>query len=302
MTKNVAHSVRDRLLKLSKERGEEFNFVLVRYGLERLLYRLTRSAYADEFVLKGAMMFTLWSKHPHRATKDLDLLGFGPPDLDRLTEVFRKVCTTEVEDDGVLFNPGTVSADRIKADAEYEGVRVTLIGKLGTAKLDLQVDVGFGDAVTPDPDMVDFPTLLPSPAPRLRAYPRDAVVAEKLHAIVNLGITNSRMKDFFDLWFLCRTFAFEGQALRKAIRATFECRGTPISAGPPLALTAAFALDPTKQTQWEAFLSRSRLTETGVTLPEIISVIGPFLLPELERAGSGSTEPSRWAPGGPWDI
>ena len=188
MTKNVAHSVRDRLLKLSKERREEFNFVLVRYGLERLLYRLTMSPHADEFVLKGAMMFTVWSKHPHRATKDLDLLGSGSPSLERLADVFRNVCTAEVEDDGVVSDPGTVSADRIKEDAEYEGVRVTLAGKLGTARLNLQVDVGFGDAVTPEPEMIDFPTLEPGPAPRLRAYPREAVVAEKLHAMVNLGM------------------------------------------------------------------------------------------------------------------
>jgi hypothetical protein len=191
VTRNVAHSVRDRLLKLSKERREEFNFVLLRYGPERFLYRLTRSIHADEFVLKGAMMFTLWSKHPHRATKDLDLLGYGPPDLGRLADPFRNVCITEVEDDGVVFRPETVVAERIKEDAEYEGVRVTLDGKLGTARLSLQVDVGFGDAVTPEPEPIDFPTLLPGPAPRLRVYPREAVVAEKLHAMVNLGLTNS---------------------------------------------------------------------------------------------------------------
>ncbi len=300
MTKNVAHSVRDRLLKLSKERGEEFNFVLVRYGLERLLYRLTQSAHADNFVLKGAMLFTIWSKHPHRATKDLDLLGFGSPDLTRLADIFRAVCTKGVEDDGVVFDPKSVSAERIKEDAEYEGVRVLLTGKLGSAELRLQVDVGFGDAVTPQPMMIDFPTLLPGPAPTVRAYPREAVVAEKLHAMVLLGMTNSRMKDFFDLWFLSREFAFESKPLRGSIRATFEARGTPIPKTPPTALTEVFALDPTKQTQWKAFLSRSRVTEANITLPEVIGVIAPFLLPELERAATGSIINASWAPGGPW--
>lgn len=300
MTKNVAQSVRDRLLKLSKERREEYNFVLVRYGLERLLYRLAQSAHADQFVLKGAMMFTVWSEHPHRATKDLDLLGSGSPDLERLAEVFREVCTTVVEDDGVVFNPATVSAERIKEDAEYEGVRITLTGKLGSANLNVQVDIGFGDAVTPEPEFIDFPTLLPGHRPRLRAYPREVVVAEKLQAMVNLGITNTRMKDFFDVWFLCQTFAFEGRLLRNAIRATFERRGTSISADPPLALTATFAMDPTKQTQWKAFLARSRLTESGLTLSEVIDVVSRFLLPELERAASGSTVASTWEPGGPW--
>jgi predicted nucleotidyltransferase component of viral defense system len=302
MTKNVAHSVRDRLLKLSKDTAEEYNFVLVRYGLERLLYRLAASAHADQFVLKGAMMFTIWSSHPHRATKDLDLLGFGAPDLDRLTAIFRNVCTMAVHDDGITFVPDSVSGQRIKEDAEYEGVRITLVGKLGTAKINLQVDVGFGDSVTPEPQMMDFPTLLPGPAPRLRAYPREAVVAEKLHAMVNLGMTNTRMKDFFDLWFLCRTFGFDGPPLRKAIRATFERRGTQLPVEAPLALTATFSSDPTKQTQWKAFLSRSRATDNSVTLPEIIDAIGPFLLPELKRVVSKSTEQSRWEPGGPWSV
>src|SRR6185436_4149218 len=169
------------LFRLSKQRGEDFNFVLVRYGLERLLYRLSQSNHAGEFVLKGAMLFTIWSKQPHRATKDLDLLGVGTPSLERLADVFRHICATAVEDDGVVFDPATVSADRIKDDTEYEGVRVTLAGKLGKAKLTLQVDVGFGDCVTPEPQLTDFPTLLPNPAPRLRVYPREAVVAEKLH-------------------------------------------------------------------------------------------------------------------------
>jgi predicted nucleotidyltransferase component of viral defense system len=202
--KNMAHSVRDRLLRLAKQRGEEFNFVLLRYGLERLIYRLSRSIHAGNFVLKGALLFTVWSKHPHRATKDLDLLGFGSSNLERVAEMFRTVCTTDVEDDGVRFDARSVAAKPIKEDAEYEGVRVTLEGHLGTAKLNIQVDVGFGDAVTPEPQIIEFPTLLPGPAPRVHAYPPEAVVAEKLHAMVNLGMTNSRMKDFFDIWFLSR--------------------------------------------------------------------------------------------------
>jgi hypothetical protein len=188
MTRNTAQSVRDRLLKLSKDRGEEFNFVLLRFGLERLLYRLALSRHAGEFVLKGAMLFTVWTKHPHRATKDLDLHGSGSPDLGRLAGVFRDVCTTVVDDDSLEFDAKSVSAERIKEDAEYEGVRITLTGKLGSAKLGLQVDVGFGDAITPEPKTIDFPTLLGFPAPRLRAYPRETVVAEKLQAMVYLAL------------------------------------------------------------------------------------------------------------------
>ena len=157
---NTAHSVKDRLLTLAKERGEEFNFVLVRYGLERLLYRLSRSTHVDQFVLKGAMLFTVWAQHPHRATKDLDLHGIGSPELERLAEVFRDVCATDVEDDGLAFDPKSVSARRIKEDAEYEGVRLTLRGKLGSARIALQIDVGFGDAISPAPVLTEFPTLL----------------------------------------------------------------------------------------------------------------------------------------------
>ena len=162
--------------------------------------------------------------------------------------------------------------------------------------------MGFGDAVSPEPQVTDFPTLLSSPAPRLRAYPREAVVAEKLHAMVHLGMPNTRMKDFFDIWFLCREFSFDGPVLRQAILSTFDRRRTPIPAEPPTALTTSFASDPTKQTQWKAFLSRSRVSETSVTLPEVIDAIRAFLLPELERAARGSNERSSWSPAGPWRI
>jgi predicted nucleotidyltransferase component of viral defense system len=302
VTKNVAQSVRDRLLTLSKERGEAFNFVLVRYGLERLLYRLARSPCGDEFVLKGAMLFTVWSKHPHRATKDLDLHGSGSPDVPRLAAVFREVCATDVEDDGVVFDAKSVSANRIKEDAEYEGVRISLDGKLGSAKLALQVDVGFGDAITPKPTIIEFPTLLPLPPPRIRAYPRETVVAEKLHAMVYLGLTNSRMKDFFDVWFLCREFEFQGGQLVSAVRATFDRRSTPIPKEVPIALSESFGLDGGKQAQWKAFLQRSGVAAKTLTLSEVVGMIAPFLLPALRAGRADGPLPSAWAPGGPWGF
>ncbi len=298
--KNLAHSVRDRLLKLTRERGEDFNFVLVRYALERLLYRLSKSAHGGEFVLKGAMLFTVWSKHPHRATKDLDLLGSGAPDLDRIAHVFRDVCSTPVEDDGVVFEPRSVKAGRIKEDAEYEAVRITLEGKLGSAKLAVQVDVGFGDSVVPPPTTIEFPTLLPFPGPVIRAYARETVVAEKLHAMVDLGMTNTRMKDFFDLWFLSREFEFEGPQLVAAIRSTFEQRQTPVPVELPLALTGTFALDATKGVQWSAFLARSRVIDTALSLPEVVRVVASFLAPVLEAITGQSANAGSWQPGGPW--
>ncbi|HVY32287.1 MAG TPA: nucleotidyl transferase AbiEii/AbiGii toxin family protein [Polyangiaceae bacterium] len=298
--KNLAHSVRDRLLKLAKARGEDFNFVLVRYALERLLYRLTKSAHGGEFILKGAMLFTIWSKHPHRATKDLDLLGAGSPDLDRLAQVFRDVCAASVEDDGVVFERRSVIARGIKEDAEYEGVRITLDGKLGSAQLAVQVDVGFGDLAVPSPMTIEFPTLLPFPGPVIRAYAKETVVAEKLHAMVDLGMANTRMKDFFDLWFLCREFAFDGAQLVAAIRSTFERRQTPIPAALPLALTNSFALDTTKGVQWSAFLARSRVVDTALSLLEVVNVVAAFLAPVLDAAAGKLSNTRSWKPGGPW--
>jgi predicted nucleotidyltransferase component of viral defense system len=298
--KNLAHSVRDRLLKLAKARGEDFNFVLVRYALERLLYRLSKSAHGGEFILKGAMLFTIWSKHPHRATKDLDLLGAGSPDLDRLAQVFRDVCAVSVENDGVIFEPRSVEARRIKEDAEYEGVRITLGGKLGSAQLAVQVDVGFGDSAVPPPTTIEFPTLLPFPGPVIRAYAKETVVAEKLHAMVDLGMANTRMKDFFDLWFLCREFEFDGAQLVAAIRSTFERRQTPVSAGLPLALTDTFSLDTTKGVQWSAFLARSHVVDTALSLLEVVNVVAAFLAPVLDAVAGKPANTRSWKPGGPW--
>jgi predicted nucleotidyltransferase component of viral defense system len=291
---NLARSVHDRLLKLAKARGEDFNFLLVRYALERLLYRLSQSAHEKEFILKGAMLFTIWSKHPHRATKDLDLLGAGSPDLERLARVFREICLASVASDGLTFDPESVKSRRIKEDAEYEGVRVTLAGKLGSARLALQVDVGFGDSVSPPPTIVDFPTLLPFPAPVLKAYRRETVVAEKLHAVVELGTANTRMKDFFDLWFLSREFEFEGAPLALAISKTFERRQRPIPADIPIGLTDAFALDELKTKQWRAFLGRSGTAHITIGLPELMAEVRPFLMPAIEAARTGAQFASAW--------
>ncbi len=295
---NVAHSVRARLLTLSKERREEFQFVLTRYALERLLYRLSRSTHREGFVLKGAMMFAVWSGHPHRATKDLDLLGSGSPDLDRLAAVFREVVVVGVEDDGLVFDATSVVAVRIKEDADYEGVRVTLDAKLGTAKVGVQIDIGFGDAVTPSAVEVAYPSLLDLPRPSLRAYPRETVVAEKLQAMVHLGLLNSRMKDFFDLWVLATHFEFDGELLVRAVKATFERRGTPLPTEPPVALTSTFSNDGSKQKQWTAFLRRSGVGSSDLTLDAVVAGLAEFLLPVVlePRHGLGR----RWRAGGPW--
>lgn len=297
---NVAHSVRTRLLMVSKAAGEEFNYVLVRYALERFLERLSRSPHRDTFILKGAMLFRLWAPRTHRPTKDLDLLGRGPPDLARLAALFAEICTVAVEDDGLVFDAKTVKATRIKEDAEYEGVRITLIAALGTARLPLQVDVGFGDVVTPEPVEIEFPTLLPMTAPKLRAYRRETVVAEKLHAMIDLGIANSRMKDFFDVWFLAQNFDFEGNVLAEAIKATFGNRMTPLREAIPLALTQEFATEDAKQKQWKAFMSRLSKTTSPMALGEIIAIVSRFLLPPLDAVRTGTAFAMTWKACGPW--
>ncbi|HEY6558650.1 MAG TPA: nucleotidyl transferase AbiEii/AbiGii toxin family protein [Polyangiaceae bacterium] len=295
--KDVAKSVRDRLLNLARARHEDFNFVLNRYAMERLLYRLSISPHGPAFILKGAILFTVWSGHPHRATKDIDLLGTGAPDLERLAQVFREVCDVAAEDDGMTFLQASVAASRIKEDATYEGVRVHLTAKLGSAVLNLQIDIGFGDVVTPAALSADFPVLLTSPPPRLRIYPRETVVAEKLEAMVQLGIGNSRMKDFFDLRFLARTFEFDGDVLTKAILATFNRRGTPIPPDEPLAFTTTFVDNPQKNAQWQGFLKRSGVADTALALPTVVAEIKAFASEPLDAARHARSFRKKWSAG-----
>ena len=250
-TKNVAASVRQRLYNLAKKRGDDFQILLTRYTIERLLYRLGQSPHRAGFILKGATLFSLWGDEPYRATRDLDLLGIGESDVSRLRDVFRELCRLQVENDGIRFDPDTVDALPIREDADYGGVRVTLVGFLDRARVPVQVDVGFGDALVPLPEDVSFPTILDFPSPKLRAYRRETVVAEKFQAMVMLGTANSRMRDFYDVWQLSLRFGFEGSLLRDAINATFTRRRTQLPAEAPTALTASFYEDPCKDRPME---------------------------------------------------
>ncbi|HWN68673.1 MAG TPA: nucleotidyl transferase AbiEii/AbiGii toxin family protein [Haliangium sp.] len=232
--KDIGASVRARLLRIARERREDFQLLLTRYANERLLYRLSMSPHGSRFVLKGAALFTLWTGRPHRSTRDLDLLGFGEPTEQHVRSVFEQIIGLDVGDDGVVFDPSSLDVGLIREEQEYGGFRVTLRARVTSAQVRLQVDVGFGDAITPAAAMVDFPPLLDFPPPRLRAYPRETVVAEKLEAMVQLGLANSRMKDFFDIVVLSRMFEFDGVVLVDAIRATFQRRTTPSPLGCPL--------------------------------------------------------------------
>ena len=297
---NISASVKQRLLNLARERQEDFNLLLTRYASERLLHRLGESIHADDFVLKGAMLFGLWSEVPHRPTRDIDLLGSGAPDLARLESCLRDICETEVQDDGLHFLSETVAASRIRDDAEYMGVRVMLEARLGAARITLQVDIGFGDAIVPPPEVVDYPVLLDQPAPRLRAYRRETVVAEKLQAMVELGIANSRMKDFFDVRYLSDSFPFDGAVLAGAIEATFSRRGVVVPADPPVALTGVFWEDESKRAQWAGFLRRARVASTTVGLEDVGLALQGFLLPPMQALAARTGFAQAWEPGGPW--
>jgi predicted nucleotidyltransferase component of viral defense system len=288
--------VRQRLLSLSRQRAEPFDLILVRYGIERLLYRLSRSPYVDRFLLKGAMLFVIWSDETHRPTRDVDLLGFGPSDSDELERIFCHLCEMAVKPDGLRFNPQTVRAQPIREQSGYAGIRVTMEAVLENARIPIQVDIGFGDAVTPAPEEVAFPVLLEFPAPHLRSYPIYTVIAEKLEAMVLLGEANSRMKDFYDVWFLSRRFEFDGETLVQAIRATFDRRKTKLPTGVPLALTQEFAT--LKTGQWNAFVQRNKLSAEA--FPRVINAIHTFAARPLLASSAAERFPFDWSLGGNW--
>ena len=254
---NLAASIRARLLNLARERGEEFQLVLSDFATERLLYRLSISPYTDRFILKGAMLFRLWSADRHRATWDLDLLGRGIGSIESAVADFQEICVISSED-GLSFDRDSIDGSEILAAEESADVRVKLVGELADARIPMQIDIGFGDAVVPAPHREIYPTLLDLPPPRILVYPREAVVAEKLEAIVTLAATNSRMKDFYDIHALATRFRFDGPELTSAIRATFGRRSTPIPAAAPEEVSAAFLTVPERRTLWNAFWKRSR--------------------------------------------
>ena len=294
--KNLAASVKARLLAVAERRDESFNLLMVRFGVERLLYRLSQSRHADKFLLKGAMLFALWDEKAHRPTQDVDFLAFGPNELEDIAAVFREIVETPVPADGLVFQADSIRVEHIREADAYGGVRVRLVALLGKGEVPLQVDLGSGDAVTPAPEKSIFPALLDFPAPHIRSYPIYTVVAEKFEAMVKLGITNSRMKDFYDLWFLSRRFYFDGATLHKAIHATFMRRKTVLSDELPYPLTDAFGKEATKQTQWTAFLGKNKLTGPSRQFADVIVLLRQFIWP-VAHANKTATQ---WHPAAGW--
>ncbi|MGJ7537631.1 MULTISPECIES: nucleotidyl transferase AbiEii/AbiGii toxin family protein [unclassified Variovorax] len=259
MSRNIAASIRARLKQHANARKQDFNLTLTHYGLERLLYRLSISPHAPNYLLKGALLFSLWYDQPHRPTRDADLLGFGPDDVESAVSAFREICQITVKD-GIAFDAASVQGTVIRKEAGYGGVRIDLRATLDGARITLQVDIGFGDAVTPAPETVSYPVLLDDlPAPQLRSYPKYTVVAEKFHAVCLLGMANTRMKDYFDLWVLMTEGALDTTELQRAIAATFERRKLAMPSSLPVGLSDSFSDDGAKKAQWAAFLKKNRL-------------------------------------------
>jgi predicted nucleotidyltransferase component of viral defense system len=268
--------------------------------MERWLYRLSRSTYADRFVLKGALLLLVWLGETIRPTRDADFLAWGDLDADALRRIFAEICEVSVEPDGLEFDPASVRVAAIRREDRYGGQRVHVESRLGNARLRVQADVGIGDAVTPEPEWLDYPTLLDMPGPRLRAYRPETAIAEKVHAMIVLGSRNSRMRDFFDIHALAQNRSFDGDTLSRSLLATFARRDTPFPTDMPIALTPAFADEEGKRSQWAAFMRRSRLTTTPDGLESAIHTIADFVGPVLEAAARGQPFTKTWQPGGPW--
>ena len=289
MTVGLAASIHARLLNRAKARGEDFNLILTRYAIERFLYRLSVVPARDIYWLKGALLFDLWFDVPHRPTRDADFLGFGPADTASLMRTLREVCGVAVND-GMRFDPASILIEEIREDDRYGGLRVRLLGKLGNARCNLQLDVGYGDAVTPGPEEAIYPTLLDDqPAPRLRVYPRASVAAEKLEAIVSLGMANSRMKDYFDLRALANEGVLDAALFGDAIVATFQRRRTELPKDVPLGLSDEFARDVAKRAQWKAFLGKNRIEAPA--LDEVIAEVRRFVTEPLTLARKNKRAP-----------
>jgi predicted nucleotidyltransferase component of viral defense system len=293
-TRNVGASVRARLLARSRSENKDFQILLTRYVLERLLYRLSVSEHRDRFILKGALLFVTWVADPFRPTRDLDLLGYGENNPEAIANTFKAICSTDAPEDGVAFDIDGLTAVPIREEVEYGGIRVQTLATVDGARVPIQVDIGFGDIITPEPVETRYPVLLDFPAPHIRTYPVETVVAEKFNAMVALGIANSRLKDFYDLWLISRTFAFDRTLLVAAFHGTFGRRQIPMPDDVPTGLTEQYAEQ--WQGRWSAFLRREHMHAAPGDLRVLLRDLREFLIPVIFPSG----EPSLWAPGGPW--
>ena len=295
--RNIPASVRQRLLNQAKSDRRPFNELLQYYAMERFLYRLSQSSHTDRFILKGALMLRVWRSPEVRPTMDIDMLGrTSNEETDIITQI-RDILTVDVEMDGLAFDPDSIQAERITEDADYDGIRIRFLGALGSVRVNMQIDIGFGDIIFPEPEEMDFPTMLNFSAPRLLCYSRESSISEKLEAMVKLDMLNSRMKDFYDIWLLSRQFNFDGAKLAEAIRRTFLQRGTVL----PMEIEVfAEPFIVAKQTQWEAFCKRLQQNHVPSSFREIMASVNRFLSPIAAALSSHKPSPANWIAPGPW--
>ena len=297
---NVGASVRARLLNRSRESGEDFQFLLQRYAAERFLYRLGASPHRELYVLKGATLLALWSEAVYRPTRDLDFTGYGSPLPNDVRSTIRDICAVPVADDGIAFTNETIRIETIRDQDEYDSFRARFEATLDGARIPMQIDIGFGNAIEPPPTDEHYPVLLDAPRPRIRVYPREAVVAEKLHAMVVLGARNSRYKDFYDLHALVQHFDFDGERLSRAIGATFERRRLPITPNAPLALTPLFYADTGRAKEWAGYRNRNHLPGAPSDFGTVGDRLRTFFLEPWAAMARGAEFAGMWSAGGPW--
>lgn len=298
-TSNMAQSVHDRLLAQARRDGRPFGEVLQYFAMERFLYRLSRSSHRNSFVLKGGLMLLVWGAPLARPTRDIDLLGRMSAEPETIAGALREVCSQSVEEDGLEFDRDSIRLEPITRQAEYQGLRVVFDGFLGTARIPMRVDIGIGDVVTPAEECREYPVLLGLPAPRLKTYPPETVIAEKAEAMVRLGEINSRMQDFFDIRLLAGHFEFDGSVLCQACRRTLNRRGTPINSS-PTCLSTRFASMSAKQMQWTAFIDRNRIDATSADFAEVVADITEFIGPVLSAVQRNKVVTASWRPGRGW--
>jgi len=299
--KNIQASILTRLKNKAKEINRPFSEILQYYGMERFLFRFSQSKYAGKFILKGALMFTVWHVPERRTTLDIDFSARFDNQIASIERVIKDICKIPVALDGLMFDPKTIKGQKIKENAEYEGVRVKFRGFLGRARISMQIDVAFSDSIYPKPMIIDYPAILDLPRPHLKGYPVESVVSEKFEAMVKLGLLNSRMKDFYDIWLLMRQFDFNGSELAKALKRTFEHRKTRLPTDKPLFTEEIYAKTSDRQTLWNVFLKRGDITHAPKELCATARAIEEFLIKPLEAIKNGQNFSKNWKAPGLWE-
>lgn len=300
--KNIAKSVHQQLLNKARETKRTFNELLQYYAMEKFLLRMSRSGYAEDFVLKGALLLRSFGITEIRATRDIDVLKYGEPAIPEVEKVIAECCTVQVEEDGLEFHRKSVNGQEIREQQAYQGIRVSVRGKLDNARIYLQIDMGFGDVVTPEPLWVEYPTLIDGESPRIKAYTLESAIAEKYQAMVDIGLVNSRMKDYFDIYYLTKNKSFDGHQLQEAIKRTFQRRKTEIPQEIPAALTNSFYEDETKVKQWNAFIAKISDDQVPQNLKEVVSRVSNFLWPVTQGIREGVPLTADWELNKGWEL